>query len=125
MNRGLVTDFVGDDPTKPNLLGTAARGVWGDVGDAAMDGSDLAVAPLSGILPRARACREVILGGLMPDWAFALALAAARARDEAVGAANPALERVLLARFKPIEDACPADDEPSDRIVDAALILGA
>lgn len=27
MNRGLVTDLVGDDPTKPNLLDTPARGV--------------------------------------------------------------------------------------------------
>lgn len=60
----------------------------------------------------------------MPDWAFALALAAARASDEAVGAAKPALERVLLARFMPIDDAWPAD-EPSERIVDAALMLGA
>lgn len=63
----------------------------------------------------------------MPDWlcawARAWAVAAARARDEAVGAANPALERVLLTLFSPIEDAGVAM-VLSVRKVEVALRLG-
>lgn len=104
--RGLAIDFagyVGIPPAKPNLLGVGrGRGLRGEATAVT------AWEPDSGTTS-SKAFFELMLGCLNPDGAglcaTALAFAAARLSEETVGAANPALDRVLLARFSPIDDA--------------------
>lgn len=101
-NLGVVTTFWEDGPANPNLFGAPARGVWGDVTVEGGSGF-LNALFFSGTL--SSAWRDEILGALIPESRCALAFAAARAKEEMVGAAKLALDRVLLARFNPMLEA--------------------